>query len=172
MKKQIFPFHGESFMDVWKIELPHDIHTLNLLRRDWFLWHDILIVILVWVSEHWKKFPREVVECLLLEIFTNLWICALGWPCLSGEVGADDHCGPFQPYTFCGVKRPCVGFSCCSTAVTIANILHIIIKKDWQCSACGVPFNLDDRTITCLGNQYLSNDKACQIDRTHLKLLP
>lgn len=69
------------------------------------------------------------------------------------------------------VLCPCVGFFCCSTTVIISNILHLIIKKHWQSSACGVTFTFDDRTITCLGNQYLSNDKVCQIDRTHLKLL-
>lgn len=51
------------------------------------------------VPKHWNRLPTEGVECLSLEIFKNLLdtsLCngALGWPCLSREIGWDDSLWP------------------------------------------------------------------------------
>lgn len=46
-------------------------------------------------------------ETLSLEMFKNSLgqSCALGWPCWSREVAADEHCGPVQPEPFCDAVK-------------------------------------------------------------------
>lgn len=56
------------------------------------------------VTEHWDRAQRAYGVSLpgdIPEPSGHICTCAPGWHWLSREVGAGDHCGPFQPDPFC-----------------------------------------------------------------------
>ena len=60
------------------------------------------------VVTHWNRLPKEVVGAPSLEAFKARLDVALGslvWWLVTlhkaGGLKLDDHCGPFQPRTFC-----------------------------------------------------------------------
>ena len=58
------------------------------------------------VVMHWNRLPKEVVDAPSLQAFKPRLDVALGlvwWLAtlhMAGELKLDDHCGPFQPWSF------------------------------------------------------------------------